>query len=187
MNSNIDSSTVTEEDKKLLAAIQNGLPLVSHPYAEVGKSVGMSEDEVIDRIIQLQNDGIIRRMGIIVHHRPLGYHANAMVVWNLPTKLVDAFGNKVSELEFVTLCYQRKTDDLVWPYNLYTMIHGKDRDSVMKKVETLISLSPIENIDYQVLFSNRRFKQHGARYFSNKSNKDDASSPSLHSKPEFTS
>lgn len=150
----------------VLAAIQSGLPLTPRPYNDIGKMVGMSEDEVIERVHKLQLDGIIRRMGIIVHHRPLGYNANAMVVWNLPTDLVGEFGKKVSKLEFVTLCYQRKTDPEAWPYNLYTMIHGKDRESVMERVNTLLSLSPIEDMDHQILFSSRRFKQQGAQYFS---------------------
>ncbi len=184
MNSNIAPSTVTKEDRKLLAVIQSGLPLVSHPYAEVGKRIGMSEDEVIERTLQLQQKGIIRRMGIIVHHRPLGYNANAMVVWNLPAKLVDSFGEQVSALEFVTLCYQRKPDEEMWPYNLYTMIHGKDRDSVMEKVDSLLALSPIKNIDHKVLFSSRRFKQHGARYFADNSKNGGPAPASLQSKPE---
>lgn len=158
-------STISELDRRLLAAMQDGLPLVPRPYAEIGSQIGISEEEVTERIRHLQQNGIIRRMGIIVHHRPLGYRANAMVVWNLPPNQVEAFGNEVAKLDFVTLCYQRQPD-LEWPYNLYTMIHGRDRGSVMGRVRTLLSLAPTENIDHQVLFSNRRFKQHGARYFS---------------------
>ncbi|MBC8519491.1 MAG: Lrp/AsnC family transcriptional regulator [Gammaproteobacteria bacterium] len=181
-NKDVSIKKITEADKRLLAAIQTGLPLTPRPYDDIGKMIGMSEHEVIDRVQQLQLGGIIRRMGIIVHHRPLGYNANAMVVWNLPTTLVDEFGKKVSKLDFVTLCYQRKTDPDVWPYNLYTMIHGKDRESVMKRVNTLLSLSPVKDIDHQILFSSRRFKQQGARYFSSTSRAATAVAPEL--KPE---
>lgn len=167
-NKDVSIKEISESDRSLLAAIQNGLPLTPRPYGDIGKMVGMSEDEVIDRVQKLQLGGIIRRMGIVVHHRPLGYKANAMVVWNLPDELVEEFGKRVSKLEFVTLCYQRKSDPDAWPYNLYTMIHGKDRESVMERVNTLLSLSPVKDIDHQILFSSRRFKQQGAQYFSSR-------------------
>ncbi len=173
-------SAISESDRRLLAAMQDGLPLVSRPYAEIGAQIGISEEEVTERIRRLQQDGIIRRMGIIVHHRPLGYRANAMVVWNLPPNQIEPFGNEVAKLDFVTLCYQRRPD-LEWPYNLYTMIHGRDRGSVMGRVRTLLSLAPVRDIDHQVLFSSRRFKQHGARYFSPQT---DSRSPVEASPPE---
>ncbi|MBT5633978.1 MAG: Lrp/AsnC family transcriptional regulator [Gammaproteobacteria bacterium] len=166
MNSQIDLDAITDADRRVLEAIQGGLPLVPHPYAEIGLSIQMNEEEVIERIRTLQQSGVIRRMGIIVHHRPLGYQANAMVVWNLPEEQIEAFGNAVSPLDFVTLCYQRRADLPRWPYTLYTMIHGKDRESVLQRVESLVELSPLkQQTDYKVLFSSRRFKQQGARYF----------------------
>ena len=166
MNSSIDINAITDADRKVLSAIQEGLPLVPHPYAEIGHSIQMSEEEVIDRIRTLQQSSVIRRMGIIVHHRPLGYSANAMVVWNLPPEEIEAFGNEVSQFDYVTLCYQRRPDLPVWPYTLYTMIHGKDRESVLERVQALVERSPQKaDTDYRVLFSSRRFKQQGARYF----------------------
>jgi DNA-binding Lrp family transcriptional regulator len=166
MNSTPNSATVTEADRKVLAAIQEGLPLVPRPYAEIGRTIQMSEEEVVDRIHALQLNGIIRRMGIIVHHRPLGYSANAMVVWNLPAEQIEPFGTAVSQLDYVTLCYQRRAALPRWPYTLYTMIHGKDRESVLQRVQSLVALSPqADKTDYRVLFSSRRFKQQGARYF----------------------
>ncbi len=162
----INPDTITETDRKVLAAIQGGLPLSPRPYAEIGHSIQLSEEEVIDRIHALQQSGVIRRMGIIVHHRPLGYSANAMVVWNLKPEEIEAFGTTVSKLDFVTLCYQRRPDLPVWPYTLYTMIHGKDRESVLQRVQTLVTMAPQQQeTDYRVLFSSRRFKQQGARYF----------------------
>lgn len=165
MNSN-PQYLVTETDKAVLAALQDGLPLTPHPYATIAEPIGLSEAEVIERIRAMQQHQIIRRMGVIVHHRPLGYKANAMVVWNLPTEEIEAFGNRVSQLDYVTLCYQRSPDLPVWPYTLYTMIHGRDREAVLERVATLVEHSPLkEQTDYKVLFSSRRFKQQGARYF----------------------
>jgi len=156
---------LNDADKKVLAAIEQGLPIDPHPYALIGKSINMSEDEVIERITILKQNNIIRRLGVIIHHRPLGYQANAMVVWKFNEEQTITFGEEVSQLDFVTLCYQRSADLPVWPYTIYTMIHGKDRESVLKRVEILKEFSPESNPNYKVLFSKRRFKQQGARYF----------------------
>ena len=168
MNKDLPHYVVTERDREVLAAIQGGLPLDPHPYAVIGRTIGMGESEVIECIKTLQQNGIIRRMGVIVHHRPLGYQANAMVVWNLADNELEIFGKQASKLDFVTLCYQRRPHLPRWPYTLYTMIHGKDRESVLERVETLRSLAPTDKVDFQVLFSSRRFKQQGARYFNRK-------------------
>ncbi len=168
MKQSTPSYQISDADRQVLESIQGGLPLTSHPYAEVGRQIGLSEEAVIERIQALQQNGVIRRMGIIVHHRPLGYQANAMVVWNLSSDQIESFGHQVSALDFVTLCYQRTPKPPHWPYTLYTMIHGKDRESVLAHVKTLKSLAPTEDIDHQVLFSSRRFKQQGARYFTKK-------------------
>ncbi len=166
MNSNRPQYLVTDTDRAVLAALQDGLPLTPQPYATIAESTGLTEREVVERIRALQQHQIIRRMGVIVHHRPLGYKANAMVVWNLPADKIEAFGNQVSQFDYVTLCYQRRPDLPVWPYTLYTMIHGQDRAAVLERVTTLVECSPLkEQTDYKVLFSNRRFKQQGARYF----------------------
>ncbi len=174
---------VSETDRQILAAIQGGLPLTPYPYATIGRALGMDEEMVIDHIHRLQQSGVIRRMGIIVHHRPLGYQANAMVVWNLAPEEIEPFAEQVSPLDCVTLCYQRRAKPPIWPYTLYTMIHGKDRDSVLKKVADLVRYAPT-GTDYKVLFSNRRFKQQGARYFNRHNHSHHQ--PSLHEKPPAT-
>ncbi len=71
---------LNEQDCRLIAEIQGGLPLTSRPYAAVGERVGLSEQEVIERISALQDSGVIKRLGVVVRHHELGYTANAMVV-----------------------------------------------------------------------------------------------------------
>ena len=94
-------------DRRLMAAIEDGLPLVSRPYAAVASSLGMSEASVIDRLAALASSGVIRRLGLIVRHRELGYEANAMAVWDVPDELVDGLGGRVASHSFLTLCYRR--------------------------------------------------------------------------------
>jgi len=147
----------------LVAAIQAGLPLVSRPYAAIGTKIGMSEGEVIERLSWWLANGTLKRMGVVVRHRELGYHANAMVVWDIPDDQVQAVGRRMGEQPAVTLCYQRPRRLPDWPYNLFCMIHGRDRDVVRGHVDTLVRQCRLEGVSHEVLFSNRRFKQRGAR------------------------
>ncbi len=71
-------------DRAVLAAIEDGLPLVERPYRAVGRAADLGEAEVIDRLAHLAATGVISRFGCIVRHRAFGYVANAMTVWNVP-------------------------------------------------------------------------------------------------------
>ncbi|MDO9103764.1 MAG: AsnC family transcriptional regulator [Methylovulum sp.] len=150
-------------DRQLLEAIQLGLPVCPRPYEEIGKQCDMSEAEVIARLTVLKQNGLIKRMGVIVKHHPLGYRANAMVVWNVPDDLIAQLGGHASRFPFVTLCYQRPRKP-EWPYNLYCMIHGKDRAVVLAQLEQLNQACGLQNFDQEILFSRRCFKQRGAVY-----------------------
>ena len=154
------------QNKQLIAAIQTGLPLTERPYFEIGELLGISEQAVITKISDLKMSGIIRRMGVVVRHHELGYRANAMLVWDVPDDEVDELGRKLGAEDEVTLCYQRPRIKPRWPYNLFSMIHGKNRDDVTAYIEQLVRKLALDNIPYEILFSRQRFKQCGAHYIS---------------------
>ena len=107
---------------------------------------------------------MIKRFGVVVRHHELGYQANAMTVWNIPDEMVSELGPCMGQFEFVTLCYRRPRRLPQWPYNLFTMIHGQDRNDVLVNIQTLVTSCGLEDIEHEVLFSTRRFKQRGAIY-----------------------
>ncbi|MFU8787703.1 MAG: AsnC family protein [Methylobacter sp.] len=154
---------IDTRDRQLLEHIQLGLPVCSRPYAEIGRLCDMAESEVIERLTRLKQQGLIKRMGVIVKHRQLGYRANAMTVWDVPDTLVKQLGGHISRFPFVTLCYQRPRQ-AEWPYNLYCMIHGKDRATVLQQLEQLVDACGLGGFDQEILFSTRCFKQRGALY-----------------------
>jgi len=151
-------------DLALLQAIEDGLPLVSRPFAQLSTQLDISEGEVIARLWLLQGRGIIKRFGVVVRHHELGYRANAMVVWDIPDERVREIGRQLGSYAFVTLCYRRPRRPPAWPYNLFTMIHGRDRKQVLARVAELVDACELDDIPRDVLFSGRRFKQRGARY-----------------------
>lgn len=153
-------------ERGLVAALQEGLPLVSHPYAALGEASGMAEEEVLERLCGMMEADVIKRFGVVVRHHELGFRANAMVVWDVPDELVAQLGKCVGEAEGVTLCYRRPRRLPEWRYNMFSMIHGRDRDSVCALIEKLRVACGLEKFDYDILFSKRRFKQQGAHYVS---------------------
>ena len=155
---------LTDLDCRLLATLQDGLPLVERPYAHIADRLGVGEDDVLERLAVLQDNGTISRFGVVVSHRELGYRANAMVVWDVPDELVDACGQRLAELPFVTLSYRRPRRPPAWPYNLFCMIHGRDRNRVLAEVESATRAAGLVGRERAVLFSRRCFKQRGARY-----------------------
>lgn len=156
--------TVSDSERALLAALEDGLPLVSRPFAAVAAQLGKTEAEVIYGLQRMIVGGTIRRFGVVVRHHELGYRANAMTVWDVPDSEVDEVGARMAEFPFVTLCYRRPRRLPTWRYNLFVMIHGKDRETVEGQVQSLVDDLILHDVPCDVLFSKRRFKQRGARY-----------------------
>ena len=155
---------VTAEDRALIRAVQRGLPITSRPYAEIARQLGSSEQDVISRLQQLMDKGAIKRYGIVVRHKELGYTENGMVVWNIPDDKVEEIGMCIGRYSSVTLSYRRPRRLPEWPYNLFTMIHGSDREEVSKSVAEIVDNCGLQGVEHTILFSTRRFKQRGASY-----------------------
>lgn len=155
---------LNDRDRDLIAALCGGLSLDAQPYRTLGLAVGMDEDEVIGRLSALAEAGIIRRLGVVVRHRELGYGANAMVVWDVPDAEVAEVGRRLGACAEVSLCYRRPRRLPDWPYNLFTMIHGRDRAQVLRALAEMAAREGVAHLAREALFSTRRFKQCGARY-----------------------
>jgi DNA-binding Lrp family transcriptional regulator len=175
----IPSTPVREPDaieKSLIAALQPGLELTTRPFQRLGERAGMSESEVLSRIAGWLDEGLIKRFGVVVRHHELGYRANAMVVFDAPDSDVDRIGRKLAAEAGVTLCYRRTRSLPHWHYNLYCMVHGRSREEVQPVIERL---SRLAELPAQALFSTRRYKQCGARYFAETSLPGESSNGSI--------
>ena len=148
----------------LIEIVGKGLPLVKRPYAAIAELLGRSETEVIDGIQRIMMRGDLKRFGVVVRHRQLGYRANGMVVWDVPDDRVKQVGHCIGQYSFVTLCYQRPRRLPDWHYNLFSMIHGRDREAVEAQVDYIVQQCGLRDIDHRILFSKRCFKQRGASY-----------------------
>jgi DNA-binding Lrp family transcriptional regulator len=150
-------------DRRLVAAVEYGLPFISRPYAALAARAGGEERAVIERLAAWQAEGLVRRFGVIVRHHELGYRANAMAVWDVPDALASRLGRALAASDGVTLAYRRARHLPQWPYNLYCMIHGVDRERVGTQLAALSHALGLDRFPHAVLFSRTRFKQTGAR------------------------
>ena len=152
-----------ETDRRIIAMTQSGLPLVRHPWHAVAEQLDMDVQELLTRMQRMQDNGIIRRIGVVPNHYKLGYVANGMSVWNVPEHKISELGNKVGALDFVSHCYQRPRFLPEWPYNLFAMVHGKTRDDVHRQVQIIADLLGEDNRGHTVLFSSKILKKTGLR------------------------
>jgi len=157
-----DASALLPTDAEILQALTRGLALVPRPFAALARELGRPEAELVGRIRNLTEAGVISRLGIIVRHRALGWRSNAMVVWQVPEAEVDRAGQALAAQPGVTLCYQRRPDARHWPFNLYCMIHARGRDEALGKLGRAAEAVGLSDLPHQVLFSVRCFKQTGA-------------------------
>ena len=148
----------------LINALQGGLALGAQPYVQLAQQLGWSEQQVLDRIQTWLNNGLLKRFGVVVRHHELGYTANAMVVHNIPDALVQQLGHQLGQHPGVTLCYQRPRVGTEWPYNLFCMLHGRERTDVERKIAELRTTHGLQDYAFDVLFSRTRYKQQGAYY-----------------------
>ena len=154
----------TTLERGILAAIENGLPLVPRPYLAVARGLGLSEQAVIEMLGGLVADGIIARLGCVLRHRTIGFTANAMAVWNVPDGRVDEVGLRLAAQDDVTLCYRRNRFPPSWRYNLFAMIHGRREAEVRARIGELAAQCGLADYSHDVLFSRRCFIQRGARF-----------------------
>jgi DNA-binding Lrp family transcriptional regulator len=150
-------------DRSIVVATQAGLPRVKRPYLAIATEVGISESEVIRRLERMLARGAIRRIGAVPNHYALGYRGNGMSVWNVPDERVTELGNLVGNLDFVSHCYHRPRHLPEWPYNLFAMVHGRDRGQVDARVVQIASLLGDADRGHAVLYSTRILKKTGLR------------------------
>lgn len=156
--------TLDSRQRCLLARLQDGLPLTAQPYLSMARDCATTESAVMQGIAGWLASGAISRFGIVVRHRELGFSANAMLVHDIADAEVDRVAAGLASEDAVTLCYRRPRSLPHWPYNLFCMIHGQCRDSVGRQIGQLRERYALAAVPHAVLFSQRCFKQTGARY-----------------------
>ncbi len=153
---------LTELEKKIIASIQEDMPVTEQPYAAIAEKLGITEAKLLDRLQDLSRRGVIRRFGATLRHQRAGFNANAMVAWKVDENRIKEVGQKMASFRQVSHCYRRNpTAD--WPYNLYTMIHANDERACHQTAKKMSRATSVE--DYTLLFSREELKKTSMVYF----------------------
>ncbi len=153
---------ISAQDKRIIRQIQGDLPFTPTPFETVARRLGIAEKEVLQRVRGLKRRGIIRRFGAILRHEQAGYQGNAMAVWNVAEDKLEETGRIMASFSAVTHCYVRSAVPQ-WPYNLYTMLHGRTPEHCRLLAKKIAARTGIP--EYRLLFSRREHKKSSMRYF----------------------
>ena len=153
----LSSPTVLDEiERRLVMALQEGLPLFIRPFSVLASRLGCEESDVLERIRRWCAEGVIKRFGVVVNRQEGGARGDALLVHDVPDADVVNFGNLLAREPDVSLCYQRPRVLPEWPYNLFCVIRGVDRDEVRAKVADLRRRLGIADRPFDILFSMNR-------------------------------
>jgi DNA-binding Lrp family transcriptional regulator len=153
---------LTEEDRRVIRVCQDDLPIAARPWAAQARTLGLTETELLAKLIGLQHDGILRRFAAVLRHQEAGFSANGMACWRVPDARIEEVGLALAADTRVSHCYWRPTFP-DWPYPLFSMVHCETRDEVASVVADLSRRVAVD--DFEILWSAREFKKERVRYF----------------------
>jgi len=143
-------------DKKIIFALNRPLGIIKMPFAAAARRIGWSEARFLAAVKDHKRQGLIRRLGLILAHRRIGVRSNVLVAWKVAEKDILRSAKVFANSAEISHCYQRKAYS-VWPYNIYTMIHGRSREECLKTIRKLSGLTGVK--DYRELFTLKELKK----------------------------
>ena len=152
----------TEEDKDFIRELQKDMEIIDEPFVNAAKNLGITENELFEKMKYYEEIGVMRRFAAILRHRQVGFTANGMIVWKVPEDRILQVGETLGSFPQVSHCYERPTYD-DWPYNVFSMIHCKTHDEAHEMAKTIQDQIHVD--EYQILFSSREFKKTRVEYF----------------------
>jgi DNA-binding Lrp family transcriptional regulator len=147
---------------EIIARAQHDIKFVSEPFKELVDELDIDYDTFFSILQELQDAGVMRRFASILNHRRAGFNANAMVVWDVDETNGESIGEKAAAFSAVSHCYLRPKYEN-WPYNLFTMVHGKTTEETNAMIEEMSQ--EIESRSHMPLYSSREFKKVRIEYF----------------------
>lgn len=151
-----------EDDKEFIRQLQKDLQVIDRPFLPAAQALGMSEEQVFEKLRYYESIGVMRRYAAILRHRDVGFTANGMIVWRVPEEKIESVGETLGAFPQISHCYQRPVY-ADWPYNVFSMVHCKsiaEAESMAKDIQSHIKVD-----DYKILFSSREFKKTRVEYF----------------------
>ena len=153
---------LSDLEKQVILVLQRDLEIEPRPFVDLAARLGLEEEVVLAAIRGLMEKGYIRRFGATLRHQKSGFEANALVAWKVPEADLQRVGQELAAQRVVSHCYARRPAP-AWPYNLYTMVHGRTREECLEIAARMARETGLT--EYQVLFSESELKKTTMRYF----------------------
>ena len=154
--------TLTEQERQVVRGLQGNVPLSTDPFGALASELGCDHDELLLLLRNWKQAGMLRRVGLIMRHRELGFLANGMCVWRAPEGEVEEAGRIMAGHREVSHCYERPYSGS-FPYNLYAMVHAAGGDELGMFFERLSEETGLEN--GRMMVSVREFKKSSPVFF----------------------
>lgn len=138
------------------------MELTSRPLLALAQDLGLSEQQVVERMAAMSQGGVLRRFGATLRHQKSGFAANVMVAWRVPEDQADEVGEKLAAFRRVSHCYRRRICG-EFTYNIFSMVHGKSEDEVRGLVAEMAIT--VDMGDYALLFSRQELKKTSMQYY----------------------
>lgn len=145
-------------DRTIIIKLQENFPLAANPYEILAEELGLSVDALWQRIIDLVESGMIRRIGFSIDSRKIGYSSTLAAI-RVPKERIQEASDVIQAYPQITHSYLR--DD---GFNIWFTVIAEDSEAIsgiLEKIRSKLGL-PIEavmNLPVKKLFKlDARFK-----------------------------
>ncbi|HUB99435.1 MAG TPA: Lrp/AsnC family transcriptional regulator [Solirubrobacterales bacterium] len=160
----LEAQPYDEDDIALIKALQGPMAAVARPYDEAAAELGISTEEILERLRGMIDRKILRRVAAILYHRRAGFSANGMGVWKVPEDEILEVGGHMASFRGISHCYQRPTY-ADWPYSVFTMAHGRSKQECDAILDSIAAECGIGPDDRATLYSSTEYKKIRLHYF----------------------
>ncbi len=129
-----------DKDRKILNRIQSDFPITPRPFLSIAEPLGLSEKDIIRRLVRLKEKGIIRRIGGNFYPEKLGF-VSTLCAAKVPEDRIDHFAEVVNRYPGVTHNYLRDSVFNIW----FTFI-APSREEIAEKLEEISRETGVEEI-----------------------------------------
>lgn len=120
------TEALSDLDRQLINRLQDDLPLVPRPFAALGNELGLSEQEIVDRVRQLRDDGLLTRFGPFFDAEALG-GAFCLCAMSVPPERFEDVLTKVNAHAEVAHNYERDHE-----LNMWFVLATESRGDIMR-------------------------------------------------------
>jgi DNA-binding Lrp family transcriptional regulator len=160
----LDAQPYDDGDIALIRALQGPMAAVARPYDAAASELGISTEELLERLGDMVDRKILRRVAAILYHRRAGFSANGMGVWKVPEAEIMETGARMASFRGISHCYQRPTYE-DWPYSVFTMAHGRSKQECDAILDSIAQECGIGPEGRATLYSSTEYKKIRLHYF----------------------